>query len=61
MFPRLMATRIPPRVDYPIMKGKTEKENGGGAFEMCKGVVETGYQITLVGRVKGILRLIGNM
>ncbi|KAI9375832.1 Aldehyde/histidinol dehydrogenase [Aspergillus egyptiacus] len=60
-FPKLMATRIPPRVDYPIQKGDTDKLNGQGAWEMCKGVVETGYQITLVGRVKGILRLLGNM
>ncbi|KAL4927516.1 aldehyde dehydrogenase family protein [Aspergillus undulatus] len=60
-FPRLMATRIPPRVDYPIWKGKDAKNNGQGAFELCKGVVETGYQITLAGRVKGILRLLGNM
>ncbi|KAL6236054.1 hypothetical protein BDW75DRAFT_207961 [Aspergillus navahoensis] len=60
-FPRLMATRIPPRVDYPITKGEGKKENGDGAFEMCKGVVETGYQMTLAGRVKGILRLLGNM
>ncbi|KAJ5566777.1 hypothetical protein N7535_006083 [Penicillium sp. DV-2018c] len=31
------------------------------AWEMCKGVVETGYQLTLGGRVAGILRLLGNM
>ncbi|KAL4917662.1 Aldehyde/histidinol dehydrogenase [Aspergillus aurantiobrunneus] len=60
-FPKLMATRIPPRVDYPIQKGDKEKENGTGAFEMCKGVVETGYQITLAGRARGIVRLLGNM
>ncbi|KAL4794421.1 Aldehyde/histidinol dehydrogenase [Aspergillus venezuelensis] len=60
-FPRLMATRIPPRVDYPIWKGKGPKENGQGAFELCKGVVETGYQPTLAGRAKGIFRLLGNM
>ncbi|PWY72302.1 aldehyde dehydrogenase-like protein C21C3 [Aspergillus heteromorphus CBS 117.55] len=62
-FPRLMGTRIPPRVDYPICKGvgMGAKEDGTGAWEMCKGVVETGYQIGLVGRVKGIVRLLGNM
>ncbi|BCS17788.1 aldehyde dehydrogenase family protein [Aspergillus puulaauensis] len=60
-FPRVMATRIPPRVDYPIQKGDSDKQNGKGAFEMCKGVVETGYQLTLAGRVKGIFRLLGNM
>ncbi|KAL4781336.1 Aldehyde/histidinol dehydrogenase [Aspergillus varians] len=60
-FPKLMATRIPPRVDYPIQKGDDDKQNGLGAYEMCKGVVETGYQITLAGRVRGIVRLLGNM
>ncbi|PYH94279.1 aldehyde dehydrogenase-like protein C21C3 [Aspergillus ellipticus CBS 707.79] len=60
-FPKLMATRIPPRVDYPIRKGDGARQDGTGAWEMCKGVVETGYQITLAGRVKGILRLLGNM
>ncbi|RAH76388.1 oxidoreductase [Aspergillus japonicus CBS 114.51] len=60
-FPKLMATRIPPRVDYPINKGEGAREDGTGAWEMCKGVVETGYQITLAGRVRGILRLLGNM
>lgn len=60
-FPRFMATRIPPRVDYPIQKGEDRKQNGNGAWEMCKGVVETGYQLTLAGRVRGILRLLSNM
>ncbi|KAL5339744.1 Aldehyde/histidinol dehydrogenase [Aspergillus crustosus] len=60
-FPRVMATRIPPRVDYPICKGEGKKENGDGAFEMCKGVVETGYQVTLGGWVRGLARLLGNM
>ncbi|GFF75138.1 putative aldehyde dehydrogenase-like protein C21C3 [Aspergillus lentulus] len=60
-FPRLMATRIPPRVDYPIQKGEDAKQNGTGAWELCKGVVETGYQLTLAGRVNGILRLLKNM
>ncbi|PIG87926.1 aldehyde dehydrogenase-like protein C21C3 [Aspergillus arachidicola] len=60
-FPKLMATRIPPRVDYPICKGDGSRQNGNGAWEMCKGVVETGYQLTLAGRVTGILRLLQNM
>ncbi|KAE8151257.1 Aldedh-domain-containing protein [Aspergillus avenaceus] len=60
-FPRLMATRIPPRVDYPIYKGEGDRQNGTGAWEMCKGVVETGYQLTLAGRFKGIIRLLTNM
>ncbi|KAL3252778.1 hypothetical protein ABHI18_009910 [Aspergillus niger] len=60
-FPKVMATRIPPRVDYPIRKGDGARQDGTGAWEMCKGVVETGYQITLGGRVSGILRLLTNM
>ncbi|KAL4803269.1 Aldehyde/histidinol dehydrogenase [Aspergillus unguis] len=60
-FPRVMATRIPPRVDYPIYKGESAKNDGRGAFEMCKGVVETGYQLTLAAWVKGVVRLLGNM
>ncbi|KAL4884001.1 Aldehyde/histidinol dehydrogenase [Aspergillus karnatakaensis] len=60
-FPKVMATRIPPRVDYPICKGTGTKENGQGAFEMCKGVVETGYQLTFAGWVRGLGRLLGNM
>lgn len=60
-FPTLMATSIPPRVDYPIHKGDSARENGVGAWEMCKGVVETGYQLTLAGRVRGIVRLLKNM
>jgi acyl-CoA reductase-like NAD-dependent aldehyde dehydrogenase len=63
-FPRLMGTAIPPRVDYPIQKREGVdggKKDGVKAWEMCKGVVETGYQITLGGRVAGILRLLGNM
>ncbi|KAI9934012.1 hypothetical protein ASPWEDRAFT_48625 [Aspergillus wentii DTO 134E9] len=60
-FPKLAATRIPPRVDYPIQKGDDAKQNGTGAWEMCKGVVETGYQLTLAGRISGILRLLKNM
>ncbi|KAF9891348.1 Meiotic Sister-Chromatid recombination aldehyde dehydrogenase [Aspergillus nanangensis] len=60
-FPKLVATRIPPRIDYPIRKGEDAKQNGTGAWELCKGVVETGYQLTLRGRIRGILRLLGNM
>lgn len=60
-FPKLMATRIPPRVDYPIHKSDSAKQNGTGAWEMCKGVVETGYEMGIGGRVRGIVRLLGNM
>lgn len=62
-FPKLVGTAIPPRVDYPIQKtvGSSGAADGPAAWEMCKGVVETGYQIGLGGRVKGILRLLRNM
>lgn len=62
-FPTWMATAIPPRVDYPIQKrdGSSGSKDGPAAWEMCKGVVETGYQLTLGGRVAGILRLLRNM
>lgn len=62
-FPKMMATGIPPRVDYPIQKGEGDSgaSDGHAAWEMCKGVVETGYQLTMTGRVAGILRLLRNM
>ncbi|KAJ6076964.1 hypothetical protein N7499_008945 [Penicillium canescens] len=62
-FPKIMGTAIPPRVDYPIQKreGDAGAKDGRAAWEMCKGVVETGYQLTIGGRVAGILRLLGNM
>ncbi|KAJ6088693.1 hypothetical protein N7486_009954 [Penicillium sp. IBT 16267x] len=62
-FPKLVGTAIPPRVDYPIQKreGSAGIKDGNAAWEMCKGVVETGYQLTIGGRVAGILRLLGNM
>ena len=60
-FPRIVATRIPPRLDYPIYKGEDRKQNGTGAWETCKGVVETGYQISLGGWIRGIIRLLMNI
>jgi acyl-CoA reductase-like NAD-dependent aldehyde dehydrogenase len=62
-FPTLIGTAIPPRVDYPIQKreGEYGANDGHKAWEMCKGVVETGYQYTLGGWIAGILRLLGNM
>ncbi|EAU32467.1 conserved hypothetical protein [Aspergillus terreus NIH2624] len=60
-FPKLMATRIPPRLDYPIYKGTGARQDGTGAWEMCKGVVETGYQLTLGGWIRGVVRLLSNM
>jgi acyl-CoA reductase-like NAD-dependent aldehyde dehydrogenase len=59
-FPRIVGTQIPPRVDYPIYKGEGRKNNGTGAWELCMGVVETGYAMSLMGRVKGILRILSN-
>ncbi|KKA17563.1 Betaine aldehyde dehydrogenase, partial [Rasamsonia emersonii CBS 393.64] len=59
-FPRLMGTQIPPTVDYPIHKGDGDRKNGNGAWEMCKGVVETGYQLTLAGRASGIWKILKN-
>ncbi|PCG88484.1 Aldehyde/histidinol dehydrogenase [Penicillium occitanis (nom. inval.)] len=59
-FPKIVGTQIPPRVDYPIYKGETPKTNGTGAWEMCKGVVETGYALNIAGRVRGILRILTN-
>ncbi|KAJ5313606.1 phosphotransferase family protein [Penicillium atrosanguineum] len=58
-FPTLVGTAIPPRVDYPIHKGG--EKDGVKAWEMCKGVVETGYQITIGGWIAGLFRLLGNM
>jgi acyl-CoA reductase-like NAD-dependent aldehyde dehydrogenase len=62
-FPGLVGTAIPPRLDYPIQKvgGGAGARDGGKAWEMCKGVVETGYQITVVGWGRGLVRLLGNM
>ncbi|KAJ5925326.1 hypothetical protein N7454_007965 [Penicillium verhagenii] len=62
-FPTLIGTAIPPRVDYPIQKreGTAGTKDGTAAWELCKGVVETGYHLTIGGRIAGILRLLGNM
>ncbi|KAJ5731736.1 uncharacterized protein N7483_006244 [Penicillium malachiteum] len=62
-FPTLIGTAIPPRVDYPIQKqeGSAGRQDGPAAWEMCKGVVETGYQLTIGGRIAGITRLLRNM
>ena len=62
-FPTLIGTAIPPRLDYPIQatEGAAGAKDGPAAWEMCKGVVETGYQLTIGGRIAGILRLLSNM
>ncbi|QKX57158.1 uncharacterized protein TRUGW13939_04266 [Talaromyces rugulosus] len=59
-FPRIIGTAIPPAMDYPIYKGEGARKNGSGAGEMCKGVVQTGYEPTIAGRVRGILRILAN-
>lgn len=60
-FPRLLGTRIPGRLDYPIQKSVERKEDGVAAWEVCKGVVETGYQFTVGGWIRGVIRLLRNM
>ncbi|KAK5807136.1 hypothetical protein VI817_001394 [Penicillium citrinum] len=62
-FPGLIGTGIPPRVDYPIQKveGVKGAKDGRSAWEMCKGVVETGYQISISGWIAGLVRLLRNM
>ena len=57
----LIQTQIPPRLDYPIQKGEGAKEDGRGAWEMCKGVVETGYQPSLSGKVDGVKKILTNL
>lgn len=57
----LIQTKIPPTLDYPIQKGQGAKKDGRGAWEMCKGVVETGYQPSLGGKVKGVTKILRNI
>ncbi|KAK2875102.1 hypothetical protein FQN49_001772 [Arthroderma sp. PD_2] len=54
-------TKIPPRLDYPIQKGQGKGEDGEGAWQMCQGVVETGYQPSLIGKISGVQKILGNM
>lgn len=49
-----MRTRIPPQLQYPI-------KDGANAWQTCKGVVETGYAVSLQGRVQGVAKLVGAM
>jgi acyl-CoA reductase-like NAD-dependent aldehyde dehydrogenase len=55
----LIQTKIPPTLDYPIQKGP--KKDGQGAWEMCKGVVETGYQPSIWGKVSGVRKILTNL
>ncbi|OAX81076.1 hypothetical protein ACJ72_04580 [Emergomyces africanus] len=54
----LIQTHIPPTIDYPIQKGAGHKRDGRGAWEMCKGIVETGYQPSLAGKVNGVGKIL---
>ncbi|PGH12779.1 hypothetical protein AJ80_06603 [Polytolypa hystricis UAMH7299] len=56
----LIQTKIPPAVDYPIQKGEAPGKDGRGAWEMCKGIVETGYQPSLTGKVAGVWKILKN-
>lgn len=55
-------TAIPPPLDYPVNKGEGgEKRNGSGAWEMCKGVVETGYGLSVMSKAKGVGKILKNL
>ena len=60
-WPSLAQTRIPPTLDYPIQKTLGEDRKPSGAWEMCKGVVEVGYQLTLEGKARGLKKLLENI
>jgi acyl-CoA reductase-like NAD-dependent aldehyde dehydrogenase len=47
-----LQTKIPLQLQYPI----GDQEN---AWQMCKGVVETGYAISARGRLEGVAKLLG--
>jgi acyl-CoA reductase-like NAD-dependent aldehyde dehydrogenase len=57
----LIQTRIPPTLDYPIQKGESPRKDGRGAWQMCKSVVETGYQQSFGGKLRGLLGILKNM
>ncbi|EER29937.1 Meiotic Sister-Chromatid recombination aldehyde dehydrogenase [Coccidioides posadasii str. Silveira] len=57
----LIQTKIPPTLDYPIQKGEGIGKDGRGAWEMCKGVVETGYHPSLGGKARGIQKILKNI
>jgi hypothetical protein len=59
-FPGFVGTKIPPTLDYPIQKSDKDTGNGERAWEICKGVVETGYQLSLTGRASGIWKILKN-
>lgn len=47
-------TRIPDLLQYPIT-------DGGRGWEVCKGIIETGYAVGVQGRFLGIRRLLGGL
>lgn len=49
-----MQTKIPPQLQYPI-------RNRENAWQMCKGVVVTGYATSSRGRIEGVVKLLGAM
>jgi acyl-CoA reductase-like NAD-dependent aldehyde dehydrogenase len=59
-WPSLAQTRIPPTLDYPIQKTLGDDRKPSGAWEMCKGVVELGYQLTLEGKARGLKKILEN-
>ena len=49
-----MQTKIPPPLQYPIV-------NRANAWQMCKGVVETGYAVSWNGRLQALVKLVRAM
>lgn len=47
-------TKIPPQLQYPVRDRET-------AWQLCKGVVETGYALSSKGRAMGMAKLLGAM
>lgn len=46
-----ISTTIPPPLQYPISDGKT-------AWKLCQGIVETGYAVTIKGRLGGLQKIL---
>lgn len=51
-WPRVVGTRIPSVLDFPV---------GEGGWEVARGVVEVGYGVGVRGRVRGVGRVVRNM
>lgn len=52
-FPSLIGTSIPPALDYPILGARR-------AWEVCRGVVELGYELDTWRRFRGLGRILRN-